>query len=230
MMLFGEKYGDSVRTIQFGDSIELCGGIHVNSTSQIGQFRIISEGSISSGIRRIEAFTGEEADQYINQKLTTLKNISDILKQPTDILEAVKSLKLKNAELNKIIEENRKVVVKQAKLKIVENAEDMGHFTLMYLNTHLTADEMKQICFQIKDKHEKTVLLLTSDINEKPLISLMITEDLVEEMQWDAGQLIRELSKLIKGGGGGQAFFATSGGSHIKGLTLIKEKALSLLN
>ena len=106
-MLFGEKYGDSVRTIQFGESIELCGGIHVNLTSQIGQFRIISEGSISSGIRRIEAFTGEEADHYINQKLTTLKNISEFLKQPTDILEAVKSLQLKNSELIKIIEEKK---------------------------------------------------------------------------------------------------------------------------
>ena len=229
-MLFGEKYGDSVRTIQFGESIELCGGIHVKSTSQIGQFRIISEGSISSGIRRIEAFTGEEADHFINQKLTTLKNISDILKHPTDILEAVKNLQLKNTELNKIIEENRKAVVKQAKLKIVENAKDMGHFTLMYLHTQLTADEMKQISFQIKDKYEKTVLVLTSDINEKPLISLMITEDLVEEMQWNAGQLIRDFSKLIKGGGGGQTFFATAGGSDVKGLTLIKEKAISLLN
>ena len=230
MMLFGEKYGDSVRTIQFGESIELCGGIHVNSTSQIGQFRIISEGSISSGIRRIEAFTGEEADHYINQKLTTLKNISDILKHPNDVLEAVKNLQLKNAELNKIIEENRKAVVRQAKLKIVENAKDMGHFTFMYLHTQLTADEMKQISFQIKDKHEKTVLVLTSDVNEKPLISLMITEDLVEEMQWNAGQLIRDLSKLIQGGGGGQAFFATAGGSDVKGLTLIKEKTISLLN
>ena len=159
MMLFGEKYGDSVRTIQFGESIELCGGIHVNSTSKIGQFRIISEGSISSGIRRIEAITGEEADHFINEKLTTLKNISDILKQPNDILEAVINLQLKNTELNKKIEENRKAVVKQAKLKIVENAEDMGNFTLMYFNTNLTADEMKQISFQIKDKHEKTVLI-----------------------------------------------------------------------
>ena len=230
MMLFGEKYGDSVRTIQFGESIELCGGIHVNLTSQIGQFRIISEGSISSGIRRIEAFTGEEADHYINQKLPTLKNISDILKQPTDILEAVKSLQLKNSELIKIIEENRKAVVKQVKLDIVQSAEDMGHYTLMYLNTQLTADEMKQISFQIKAKHEKTVLLLTSDMNEKPLISLMISDDLVEEMQWNAGQFIRDLSKLIKGGGGGQAFFANAGGSDLKGLTLLKEKAKSLLN
>ena len=230
MMLFGEKYGDSVRTIQFGESIELCGGIHVNSTSKIGQFRIISEGSISSGIRRIEAITGEEADHFINEKLTTLKNISDILKQPNDILEAVINLQLKNTELNKKIEENRKAVVKQAKLKIVENAEDMGNFTLMYFNTNLTADEMKQISFQIKDKHEKTVLLLTSEMNEKPLISLMITEDLVKEMHWNAGQFIKDLSKLIKGGGGGQAFFATAGGSDVKGLTLIKEKTKSLLN
>ena len=230
MMLFGEKYGDSVRTIQFGESIELCGGIHVNSTSKIGQFRIISEGSISSGIRRIEAITGEEADHFINEKLTTLKNISDILKQPNDILEAVINLQLKNTELNKKIEENRKAVVKQAKLKIVENAEDMGNFTLMYFNTNLTADEMKQISFQIKDKHKKTVLLLTSEMNEKPLISLMITEDLVKEMHWNAGQFIKDLSKLIKGGGGGQAFFATAGGSDVKGLTLIKEKTKSLLN
>ena len=106
----------------------------------------------------------------------------------------------------------------------------MGHYTLMYLNTQLTADEMKQISFQIKAKHDKTVLLLTSDMNEKPLISLMISDDLVEEMQWNAGQFIKDLSKLIKGGGGGQAFFATAGGSDVKGLTLLKEKAKSLLN
>ena len=98
----------------------------------------------------------------------------------------------------------------------------------MYLNTQLTDDEMKQISFQIKAKHDKTVLLLTSDMNEKPLISLMISDDLVEEMQWNAGQFIRDLSKLIKGGGGGQAFFASAGGSDVKGLTLLKEKAKSL--
>ena len=125
-MIFGEKYGDSVRTIQFGESIELCRGIHVNLTSQIGQFRIISEGSISSGIRRIEAFTGEEADYYINQKLTTLKNISDILKQPTDILEAVKVFSLKIPELKKIIEENRKSSCKTSKIRCCRKCRRYG--------------------------------------------------------------------------------------------------------
>ncbi len=229
MMLFGEKYGDSVRTIQFGESIELCGGIHVKSSSQVGQFRIISEGSISSGIRRIEAYTGDEADHFINRKLSTLDKIAILLKQPADVLEAVKALQLKNLELLHEIEENRRAVVKQTKLKIEESAEDLGEYTLMYFHTQLTADEMKQISFQLKENKPKMVLLLTSSYNEKPIISLMITEDLVEKKNWNAGQLIRELSKLIKGGGGGQPFFATAGGSDINGLSLIKDKAISLL-
>ena len=230
MMLFGEKYGDSVRTIQFGESIELCGGIHVSTSSKIGNFKILSEGSISSGIRRIEAVTAHKADEYVKKKLVDLEELNQVLKNPDNIVVAVKNLQKKNAELLKIVEESRRVYLKQIKTQIEENVEVLNDISFMYLDTDLNSDEMKQLSFQLKSQYKNTVLLLTSLSNNKPLISLMISEDLVESRDWNAGQFIRILSKFIKGGGGGQSFYATAGGSDSSGLSKIKDEAKSLFS
>ena len=147
-MLFGEKYGDSVRTIQFGKSIELCGGIHVSTSSKIGHFKILSEGSISSGIRRIEAVTAHKADEYVKKKLVDLEELNKVLKNPDNIVVAVKNLQKKNAELLKIVEQSRRVYLKQIKTQIEESVEVLNDISFMYLDTDLNSDEMKQLSFR----------------------------------------------------------------------------------
>ena len=228
MMLFGEKYGDSVRTIQFGDSIELCGGIHVSSTSKIGNFKIISEGSISSGIRRIEAISDEKADEYLQTKLNENETIFSMLKHPDNLIEAVNQLQQKNLELQKQLDVFNRHKLKEIKNGLLEKTYELNGINFIYKNLDISSDEMKQIAFEIKSEIENFVLILTSINNNKPLISLMISDDLVKNKNWNAGQIIRELAKEIKGGGGGQAFFATAGGSDMDGLENLKIKAIEL--
>ena len=228
MMLFGEKYGDSVRTIQFGDSIELCGGIHVSSTSKIGNFKIISEGSISSGIRRIEAISDEKADEYLQTKLNENETIFSMLKHPDNLIEAVNQLQQKNLELQKQLDVFNRHKLKEIKNGLLEKTYELNGINFIYKNLDISSDEMKQIAFEIKSEIENFVLILTSINNNKPLISLMISDELVKNRNWNAGQIIRELAKEIKGGGGGQAFFATAGGSDMDGLENVKIKALEL--
>ena len=228
MMLFGEKYGDSVRTIQFGDSIELCGGIHVSSTSKIGNFKIISEGSISSGIRRIEAISDDKADEYLQTKLNENETIFSMLKHPDNLIEAVNQLQQKNLELQKQLDVFNRHKLKEIKNGLLEKTYELNGINFIYKNLDISSDEMKQIAFEIKSEIENFVLILTSINNNKPLISLMISDELVKNRNWNAGQIIRELAKEIKGGGGGQAFFATAGGSDMDGLENVKIKALEL--
>ena len=225
MMLFGEKYGDSVRVIQFGSSIELCGGIHVTNSAHIGNFIIKSESSISSGIRRIEAVSDTEADRIIFNKLETYEEISKILKTQDNLTEAVEQLVTKNSELQKELESVNKEKLKKLKNQLLSNSEKSSSFSLIVNHSDLSADQMKQIAFEIKGELSNFILLLTSSLNNKPIISLMISENLVQSRGWNAGSIIRELSMEIKGGGGGQSFFATAGGSDANGLKKVIEKA-----
>ncbi len=228
IMLFGEKYGDSVRTIQFGNSIELCGGIHVSSTSKVGSFKIISESSISSGIRRIEAISNEKADEYLQKKLNDLETIFSLLKRPENIIDSVKQLQQKNLELQKQIDVSNQHKLKEIKKDLVEKIDEQNGINFIYENLELSVDEMKQIAYEIKSEIKNFVLVLTSIYNNKPLILLMISDDLVKNKNWDASQIIRELAKEIKGGGGGQPFFASAGGSDISGIKLVENKAKEL--
>ena len=225
MMLFGEKYGDSVRTIQFGDSIELCGGIHVSVTSKIGNFKIISESSISSGIRRIEAISDDKADEYFQNKLNDIETIYALLKHPDNLVDAVRQLQQKNLELQKQIDFFNHHKLKEIKKDLLEKIQEQNGVNFIYENLEISADEMKQIAFEVKSEIESFILVLTSIINNKPLISLMISDDLVKNKNWNAGIIIRELAKEIKGGGGGQSFFATAGGSDVTGVKLVENKA-----
>ena len=226
MMLFGEKYGDSVRTIQFGKSIELCGGIHVSSTSKIGNFKIISESSISSGIRRIEAISDLAADQFVQDKLNENTVISSMLKNPESLIESVKQLQKMNQDLQKQIDAFNKSNLKDFKKTLISKAEQFEDIAFIYQQTELSAEDMKKVAFEIKSELSKFVLVLTSIQNNKPLITLMISDELINTHQWNAGHIIRELAKEIKGGGGGQPFFATAGGSYLDGLSNIKNKAI----
>ncbi len=225
IMLFGEKYGDSVRVIQFGKSIELCGGIHVSNSANIGNFKISSESSISSGIRRIEALCDEKADEVISNKLNEYEAISKLLKYPQELLSAVELLQSNNQSLQKKLDSYNLVRLKEVKKQLLSNRKELDSFSIIEDQSDLSADEMKQIIFEIKAEMKNLVVLLLSNQNNKPFISLMISEDLVKSKNWNAGLIIRELAKEIKGGGGGQPFFATAGGSDVNGLKSVTLKA-----
>ena len=225
IMLFGEKYGDSVRVIQFGKSIELCGGIHVSNSANIGNFKISSESSISSGIRRIEALCDEKADEVISNKLNEYEAISKFLKYPQELLSAVELLQSNNQSLQKKLDSYNLVRLKEVKKQLLFNRKELDSFSIIEDQSDLSADEMKQIIFEIKAEMKNLVVLLLSNQNNKPFISLMISEDLVKSKNWNAGLIIRELAKEIKGGGGGQPFFATAGGSDVNGLKSVTLKA-----
>ena len=225
IMLFGEKYGDSVRVIQFGKSIELCGGIHVSNSANIGNFKISSESSISSGIRRIEALCDEKADEVISNKLNEYEAISKLLKYPQELLSAVELLQSNNQSLQKKLDSYNLVRLKEVKKQLLFNRKELDSFSIIEDQSDLSADEMKQIIFEIKAEMKNLVVLLLSNQNNKPFISLMISEDLVKSKNWNAGLIIRELAKEIKGGGGGQPFFATAGGSDVNGLKSVTLKA-----
>ena len=224
-MLFGEKYGDSVRVIQFGSSVELCGGIHVSNSAHIGNFIIKSESSISSGVRRIEAVTYNEADTIVFNKLETYHNIAKILKTNDNLTDAVKQLVDKNLELQKELNSVNIEKLKKFKSQLLSNHDNTNSFSLIQNQSNLTAEQMKQIAFEIKGEISNFILLLTSNLNNKPIITLMISENLVQSKGWNAGIIIRDLSKEIKGGGGGQPFFATAGGSYVNGLPKVLETA-----
>ncbi len=225
IMLFGEKYGDSVRVIQFGNSIELCGGIHVSNSANIGNFKISSESSISSGIRRIEALCDDKADEVINNKLKEFEAISKLLKHPQELLCAVELLQSNNQALQKKLDSYNSIRLKEVKKQLLSSRKELDSFSIIEDQLDLSADEMKQIIFEIKAEMKNLVVLLSSKQNNKPFISLMISEDLVKSKNWNAGLIIRDLAKEIKGGGGGQPFFATAGGSDVNGLKNVTLKS-----
>ncbi len=228
LMLFGEKYGDSVRVIQFGKSAELCGGIHVSNTANIGNFMITSESSISSGVRRIEAVSYLEADKIVNNRLDQYNAISKILKTNEDLSSAVQNILIKNQLLQKELESFSKENLKEFKRNLIKNKNQIHSFSLIIKESNFSPDQLKQIAFELKQELKNFVLLLTSNYNNKPNITLMISEDLVESKKWSAETIIKDFAKEIKGGGGGQPFFATAGGVDINGLEKVLYKANEL--
>lgn len=229
MMLFGEKYADVVRMIKFGDSIELCGGIHVPSTSQIGTFKIISEGSVAAGIRRIEAITSVAADKFVNDQLDTLTSIKELLKNPKDVTKALQDLMSQNAKLQKDIEAMKKEQAKGAKDDVLKNAKLINGVNFIAANLEMDATSVKDIAYQIKGQVDSFFLIIGSREEDKAMLTVMISDDLVKDKGLHAGNIIRDLAKEIGGGGGGQPFFATAGGKNPSGIPTALEKAATLL-
>ncbi len=231
MMLFGEKYGDSVRVIRFGDSVELCGGTHVAATGQIGLFKIVSETAIAAGVRRIEAITGPRAEKYVNDQIRTLENIRQTVKASKDTLGSVENLLKENAELSKQIEafsrERLKILKSNLKSKILR--EDGVNIISGQVDAD-NAGMMKDLAFQLKNEVENLFLVLGAEIKGKPHLTVVVSEDLVEERGLNAGKIVREAGREIKGGGGGQPFYATAGGKDVSGIQAAIEKALAFLN
>lgn len=230
MALFGEKYGDTVRAIKFGESIELCGGIHVRATGEIGLIAITSEGAVAAGIRRIEALTGEKAEAYLKDKQQQLGLIQQELKSPKDPLGAVQKLKEENASLKKQIEQFKAQAAAQEKKKWQEGIEDMGDFKRLILESDLDPKSIKDALFQLKGEHSTLIAVVAAQQGEKANIAVAIGDDLLKTRDWKAGNLVKELAAKIQGGGGGQPGFAMAGGSNPAGIPDALAAAKNLLN
>jgi alanyl-tRNA synthetase len=230
MALFGEKYGDSVRVIQFGDSVELCGGIHVPGTGNIGLFKITSEGGIAAGIRRIEAVTNATALKFFNDQLNLLNEARAALKNPHDVLKAIKELSDNNALLQKELEKERMARAGNLKGDLLNNAEVINGITFVAAKVDLDVGSIKNLAFQMKDQVEQLFLILASESDGKVVLSVALSDALVNNKQLDAGKIIRELAPLVGGGGGGQKFFATAGGKNPAGIDAALQQARSYLS
>ena len=230
--LFGEKYGDYVRVITFDEkfSKELCGGTHTNATGRIGFFKIISESAVAAGVRRIEAITGIAAENYINEQSKLVNQLKNLLKNPKDISKSVESLLDENSKLKKEIEKS--VIEKSSGLKdeLAKKVESVNGINFIAQKVQLpNADAVKNLAYQLKDIVPNLFLVLGVEVDSKPGLTVMIAENLVKEKGMHAGNIVRELAKEIKGGGGGQPFFATAGGSDVSGLGKALEKAKAFI-
>ena len=232
MMLFGEKYGESVRMITFDKlfSIELCGGTHVKATGQIGAFKITSEAAIAAGVRRIEAVTGEGAEAYMNAKLDKLESIESLLKNPKDVIQKVTDLLEENKRFQKRIEafylEQAAALQKELRSQFV----DRGGGNLLIKQINLSDNNaIKTLATNLEKEIPNAVIVFGSIANDKPQLTICLNPTLAKAKNWNAGAIVRELAKEIKGGGGGQAFFATAGGTDTEGLEKALAKAKELL-
>ncbi|HCN83987.1 MAG TPA: alanine--tRNA ligase, partial [Sphingobacteriaceae bacterium] len=231
--LFGEKYGDFVRMITFNAefSRELCGGTHVKATGHIGYLKIISESAVAAGVRRIEAISGEKAEEYINEQNKLVNDLKNLLKNPKDLAKSVESLLEENTRLKKEIE--RSLVEKSAGLKheLAAKAKIVNGISIIAEKVSLpNAEAIKNLAYALKDIVSNLFLVLAADIDGKPSLTVMIAENLVKERNLNAGNIVRELAKEIGGSGGGQPFYATAGGKDVSGLNRALEKARSFIS
>jgi alanyl-tRNA synthetase len=226
--LFGEKYGDVVRVIQFDKSVELCGGTHVNSTKEIGMFKIVSEGSVAAGIRRVEAITAEGAESYYTDLLDQLSLVKDLLKNPSDVVKAVQELIDKNAGLTKELAGFQKDQLKNVKSELLAAIENIGGINFVSAILEMDGSGIKDLCFQLKSEVDSLFAVIGGKSDDKATLSIMISEELAREKELHAGELVKESASLIKGGGGGQAFFATAGGKDPNGLGAAIDKVKEL--
>ncbi len=228
--LFGEKYDDLVRVIKFSDSIELCGGTHVESTGQIGYFKIISESAIAAGIRRIEAISGAKAEEYINNQSRIIKKINELLKYPQDIEKSVKSLIDENTALQKDIEQVKRAKVKNLKSELLNKIKKVKDVNLIAEKIDInSAEAIRDLAFQLKRQVENLFMVVGADLDGKANITIMISDNLVKDKNLNASQIIKDIAKEINGGGGGQPFFATAGGNDPGGIGRALEKAVGYI-
>lgn len=220
MALFGEKYGEDVRVIRFGDSVELCGGTHISSTGRIGSFRIINESSIAAGIRRIEAITAEACEDYFYAQQDILTEVKSLFNNTPNLTQALRKFFEENAEMKKTVEEYVKEKTVQIKDALIKKKQVINGIDFYVLNGPFPGEVVKDIAFQIKGQFaENTAFVGATEYEGKPLLTVMLSDDLVKDHGLNASQLVRDAAKHIQGGGGGQPHFATAGGKNTEGLT-----------
>jgi len=230
MALFGEKYGDRVRMIQFGESRELCGGTHVEATGQIGWFQIISESAVAAGVRRIEAVTGAVAERYVHDKLQVLGQLEVQLKNPKDPLKALEQLQEDYNDLKKKIESYQRAEQAQQVEKLSDGVSVVNGVMLVQGVVRADAAALKSMAFTLLKKHQPGVVLLGGEHEGKAFLAFAIDEQLSADRDWNAAQWIKSAAQQIRGGGGGQSHFATAGGAHPGGLKSAIDQIRQLLN
>lgn len=230
MALFGEKYGDSVRAIKFGDSMELCGGIHVNNTAEIWSFKIVSEGAVAAGIRRIEAITSDAVKKHYANQEVLLNEIKLSLKNPQDALKAVVALQDDNAKLKKQLESLLKDKAKNMKGDLAKEIQEINGVQFLAKHVDLNPEGAKDLAYELGTLGTNMFLVLATAEEGKPMLSCYISKELVADKNLNAGLVVRELGKFIQGGGGGQPFFATAGGKKAEGIPEALAKAKDFLD
>jgi len=231
MALFGEKYGDSVRAIRFGESIELCGGTHVQQTADIWHFKIKSESAVAAGIRRIEAITNVAVGDYFENIERNYNSIKEILKNPKDITKSVSSLQDENTALKKQIEQLLKDKAKNMKGDLKNQINQVNGVNFLATKVDLDPASIKNLLFELGGEVDNLfALFATAPSNEKAMLTCYISKDLANEKGYNAGTVVRELGKYIHGGGGGQNFFATAGGKNPGGIPKVLEKAIEYIS
>ncbi|WOI23185.1 alanine--tRNA ligase [Nonlabens ulvanivorans] len=230
MALFGEKYGDVVRTIKFGKSYELCGGTHVANTADVWHFKIMSEGAVAAGIRRIEAISSDAVKDFFAEQSRHFDEIKTILKSNTkNPADAIAQLQDENAALKKEIEQLLKAKAGNLKGDLMASAQDINGVNFIATQTDLDAKSVKELAFEIEREMENLFLIIGASDGEKATLTVMISKNLVEEKDLNAGTMVRELGKHIQGGGGGQAHFATAGGKNPAGISAALDAAKKMV-
>jgi alanyl-tRNA synthetase len=229
MALFGEKYGDTVRAIKFGESMELCGGIHVNNTAEIWHFKIISEGAVAAGIRRIEAITSDAVKSYFETQENILAEVKAVLKNPQDVVKSVHSLQDENAKLKKQLEVLLKDKAKNMKGELAQELLEINGVKFLARQVDLSPEGAKDLAYELGTLGKNIFLVLATAEEGKPMLSCYISKELVAEKNLNAGTVVRELGKYIQGGGGGQPFFATAGGKKVEGIPEALLKAIDFV-
>ncbi len=230
MALFGEKYGDKVRVVKFGESVELCGGTHVCNTGNIGMVKIIGESSIAAGIRRIEAVSGLGVEKILDSLQDTLQDIRMLLGNVGDVRGAIQKAIGENSALKSQIEDFMKERIKNLSAEALGSARQINGVNLVVVGGPRFPEVVKNVAFEVrKQSPEHTVFVAATEDNGKPLLTLMLTDDLVKQ-GLNASAIVREAAKLIKGGGGGQQFFAQAGGKDVSGILGARDKMIELLN
>ncbi|MFA9390873.1 MAG: alanine--tRNA ligase [Prolixibacteraceae bacterium] len=228
--LFGEKYGELVRVVKFGDSVELCGGTHVKSTGQIGMFQIISESAISAGVRRIEAITADKVEELMEENLAIVKQAKQLLNNPKDIPAAIVDLQEAGKELSKQLEAYAKKDALGIKAELKKTVQQLGEINVLTAIVPLNdAALIKDLAFQLKGEIDNLFLVLGANLDGKANLTIMISDNLVKEKGLNAGKIIRDAAKAIQGGGGGQDYYATAGGKKPEGLNEAFEIAKKVL-
>ena len=226
--LFGEKYGDKVRVIRFGPSCEFCGGIHAQSTGRIGMFKIISESSVAAGIRRIEAKTGKECEEMMYNLEDGLKAIRAMFNNAKDLRGVIEKYIEEHDSMKKDIDQFRAQNVERAKESLLEKARTINGITVVSAILPLMPQGVKDLVFKIRQEVPENLLCVIGSVDAgKPMLSVMLSDDMVKDHDLNAGQLVREAAKLIQGGGGGQPHYATAGGKNVDGLSAAVDCVIS---
>lgn len=227
--LFGEKYGDKVRVIKFGPSCEFCGGIHASSTGRIGMVKIISESSVAAGVRRIEVKTGKECEEVLYRCEDALKAIGSLFNNAKDLKGVIEKYIEEHDAMKKSIEHFQAQAVEKAKDDLINKAREVNGVKVIAAHQLMTAAMAKDLCFKIREAVDGSLLCVIGSVEAgKPMLSVMLSDDMVKEHGLNAGQMVREAAKLMQGGGGGQPHYATAGGKNPDGLSAAIDKVIEL--